>query len=289
VKRIIMLTLVAAMLLPACGGGAPEAAPTTPPTAAPTEAAQPADTPVPGATATPAPEEASPTPEATATAAVEQPSPTAEPTPAPEPTATTVTGPVVLFQDDFNGSLATGWSWVREDPTHWNLTDSPGSLRITLQDGFIVLSSVKNLLLRSAPSGNFEIATFVNCTPTSNFQLAGLVVYQDDSNYLQFGRSFCDRAETCVGNGVYFDNVVAREGGGSKYATTPGSQSEAYLRLRREGTTYTAYFSEDGANWTVIGQHSNPLNPLRVGLIAAQATQDETTADFDYFTITTLP
>ena len=67
------------------------------------------------------------------------------------------------------------------------------------------------------------------------------------------------------------------------------SQSQAYLRLRREGNTYTGYYSEDGTNWTVIGQHTSPLNPLRVGLFAAQAISAETTADFEYFTITTLP
>jgi len=94
---------------------------------------------------------------------------------------------------------------------------------------------------------------------------------------------------TCVGNGVYFDNQVAGEGTGSNYGTTTASQSQAYLRLRREGNTYTGYYSEDGTNWTVIGQHTNNLTSLRVGLIAAQATQDEITADFDYFTITTVP
>jgi len=289
VKRLVILSLLAAVLLPACGGAPPEAAPTTPSVAAPTEAAEPADTPVPEPTATPAPDEASPTPEPTATTVAEEPTPTPEPTAAPEPTATTITGPVVVFQDDFEGSLAAGWSWLREDPTHWNLSDSPGSLRITLQDGFIVLRSAKNVLLRNAPSGNFEIATFVGCTPTSNFQSAGVVVYQDESNYLQFGRSFCDRAGTCVGNGVYFDNVVAGEGTGSSYGTTTASQSQAYLRLRREGSTYTAYYSEDGANWTQIGQHTSSLAPSSVGLIAAQAVQAETTADFEYFTITTLP
>ena len=294
-KRLVILSLLAALLLPACGGAPPEAAPTAPPTTAPTEAAQPADTPVPEPTATPAPEEATATPEPAATPTTEVPSPTEEPSPTPQPTtppvptATPITGPVVVFRDDFNGSVVAGWSWLREDPTHWNLTDSPGSLRITLQDGFIALSSAKNVLVRNAPSGNFEIATFVRFTPTSNYQLAGLVVYQDESNHLLFGRAFCDRPGSCVGNGVYLDNVVSGEGTGSSYGTATASQSQASLRLRREGNTYTGYYSEDGTNWTVIGQHTNNLTSLRVGLIAAQAVQAETTADFDYFTITTLP
>lgn len=288
-KRLVVLSLLAAMLLPACGGAPPEAVPTPPPTTAATEAAEPADTPVPEPMATATTELPTATPEPTATPVLEEPSPTPEPTSTPQPTATATTGPVVVFRDDFNGALAEGWGWLRQESTYWNLTDAPGSLRITLQDGFIALSSAKNVLVRNAPSGNFEIATFVRFTPTSNYQLAGLVVYQDEANYLQFGRAFCDSPGACVGDGVYFDNQGAGEGFKTNYGSATVSQSQAYLRLRREGNTYTGYYSDDGTNWTVVGQDINNSTSLRVGLIAAQAMQAETTADFDYFTITTLP
>ena len=282
----MILSLLPAMLLPAWGGAPPEAAP---PTTAPTEAAEPTDTPAPEPLATATTEPPTATPEPTATSVLEEPSPTPEPTSTPQPTATPTTGPVVVFRDDFNSALAAGWDWVREEPTHWNLTDAPGSLRITLQDGFIALSSAKNVLVRNAPSGNFEIATFVRFTPTSNYQLAGLVVYQDEAKYLQFGRAFCDRPGACVGDGVYFDNQGAGEGFKTNYGRATPSQSLAYLRLRREGNTYTGYYSEDGTNWDVVAQDINNSTSMRVGLIAAQAMQAEITADFEYFTITALP
>jgi beta-xylosidase len=287
-KRLVIFLFLVSLFLLACGGfPAPAAEPTAPPTTAPTEAAQPTNTPVPEPTARPEP---------TATPTTEAPSPTLEPTSTPEPTATPepttppqptltpTTGPVVVFRDDFNGALGAGWSWVREDPTHWNLTDAPGSLRIILQPEGV--PAANNLLLRSAPGGKFEIATLVRFTPTSNFQFAGLLVYQDDSNFVQFGRAF---AGNFVGNGIYLDNIRSGDLVEPNYATATANQSQAYLRLRREGTMYTAYYSEDGANWTVIGQHTNRLTPSRVGLVAAQAYQAETTADFDHFTITTLP
>jgi len=197
----------------------------------------------------------------------------------------------VVFRDDFEGALAAGWGWVREDPTHWNLTDVPGSLRIILQPQG-VNTGANNVLLRAGPGGKFEIATLVRFTPTSDFQFAGLLIYQDDSNYVQFGRAFCGTSgtgATCVGNGVYLDNFQNGDRVAPNYSTATASQSQAYLRLRREGSTYTAYYSEDGANWTVIGQNTNGLAPSRVGLVAAQAYQAETTADLDHFTITTLP
>jgi beta-xylosidase len=196
----------------------------------------------------------------------------------------------VVFRDDFQGALASGWAWESEDPSRWNLTDVPGSLRIILQDGGIRWTiPAKNVLLRQPPAGKFEIETLVRLTPTSDFQFAGLVAYQDGATALQLGRAFCAPKENCIGNGVYFDNLPAGGGAFSNFATSTASQSLAYLKLRREGNTYTGYYSEDGTNWTVVGQHINPLNPVRVGLIAAQAPSAETTADFEYFTITTLP
>jgi beta-xylosidase len=258
----------------------------TPTPMPPTPTPAPTDTPVPTATPeptdTPAPEPTdTPIPEPTDT-----PVPTDTPIPEP-PTATPAAGPAILFRDDFEGVLAIGWGWVREDPTHWNLTDVSGSVRIILQPGG--LNTANNLLLREAPAGNFEMATLVRFTPTSNFQFAGLLIYQDDSNAIQFGRAFCNAPDVCVGNGIYFDNIQHGEFSGSNYATATANPSQAYLRLRREGTTYTGYHSEDGTNWTVIGQHTSNLTPLRVGLIAAQASEAEITADFDYFTIEALP
>jgi len=42
-----------------------------------------------------------------------------------EPTASATAFPSAtvspeLFRDDFEGSLAAGWQWLGEDPTHWS-------------------------------------------------------------------------------------------------------------------------------------------------------------------------
>jgi beta-xylosidase len=275
-KRIL-ISLTCSFLLAACGGiPTPDTEATPQETVAAIQPTQPTDTPMPTDT---------PTPNPTVT-----PEPTDTPVPIP-PTATPVVEISGLFRDDFDGVLAAGWSWIREDPTHWNQTDVPGALRIVLQPGGIGLiasSPANNLLLRQAPDGDFEIATLVHFTPTSNFQFAGLLIYQNDANALTLGRAFCSASDVCAGNGIYFDKTQHGEFG-ENYATATANQSEAHLRLRREGTTYTGMYSEDGANWIVIGQHTADLTSLRVGLIAAQAYEAETTADFDYFTIEPLP
>ena len=196
------------------------------------------------------------------------------------------TSPGTSFRDEFENQLGAGWTWLAEDQARWSLSEVPGWLQILASDAsFDGPSFPTNILLREEPKGNFEMTTLMQFTPTSNFQFGGLVVFQDKANVLQFGRAFCDLADSCVGDGIYFDNF---EGGfivGNHKAPIRGSQ--IYLRLRLVGNIYTGYFSEDGENWITLGEHARDFSQARVGLIAAQAAQ-AIPASFDYFTITSL-
>lgn len=211
------------------------------------------------------------------------------PTDTPIPPTPTATEPPFLFRDDFEGALAEGWQWIGEDPTHWDLSSVPGALRITLQSTNIFDGEPKNFLVHEAPNGDYEIATLVHFNPSSNFQFAGLLIYQSQGNALQFGRAFAQCPDVCIGNAIYFDIIEGGKGGKPNYATAAQSLDQAYLRLRREGNIYTGYYSEDGTDWIVIGKHESGITPVFVGLIASQGYQVETTADFDYFTIEALP
>jgi hypothetical protein len=210
-------------------------------------------------------------------------SPTAIVTAAPQPV---VSAPGTPFRDDFENQLAEGWTWLAEDQARWSLTEVPGWLQILASDAsFDGPSFPTNILLREAPAGDFELTTLLRFTPSSNFQFAGLVVFQDKANVLQFGRGFCDLPDSCVGNGIYFDNF---EGGFivSNHKTTMSGAS-IHLRLQRLGNLYIGSFSEDGANWVTLGEHNRDLSQVRVGVLAAQAAQ-EIPAAFDYFTMTSL-
>jgi hypothetical protein len=127
------------------------------------------------------------TPTATAT-----PTPIVTPTPTPTaaPTATPVTG-----SDDFNSStLGSQWSWVREDNTHWSLTAASGYMRITTQAGdiFGTGNTAKNILLQNAPVGDWSIVTKLTfpAKPSQNYQQSGLIVYQNDDNYVKLIRIY---------------------------------------------------------------------------------------------------
>lgn len=190
------------------------------------------------------------------------------------------------WTDNFSStSLDSRWSWIREDPTHWSLTTHPGFLRLTTQQTF---SHVSNLLVQAAPVGDYEIQSRLIFTPTENFQMAGLIAYQDDNNSLSLGRAFCDvPPPACVNNGIYFDRVEGGSLVGSNYGMNIAVQGEAYLRLVRQGMTYTGYVSSDGANWILVGVHTVTITPTQIGLKATNQMQgaSEISADFDFFTL----
>jgi beta-xylosidase len=193
--------------------------------------------------------------------------------------------PSVTWTDDFDaGSLAAPWWWVREDPGYWSLTARSGFLRITTQETF---TTVNNILVQAMPPGEYQIEARVLFTPTENFQLAGLVVYLDDGNFLSLGRGYCDSTlPACAGNAIYFDRIEDSAIVGSNYPLTTTLPAATYLRLARVGDTYTASASIDGVTWTQLGSHAITFAPTAIGLRASNQMSGaaaEIPADFDYF------
>jgi len=197
-----------------------------------------------------------------------------------------------VWRDDFDTeTLDPVWYWVIENPELWSLTEEPGFLRIYTSP---YATGGENLFLRPAPEGNFVIQTHVFFEPNADFQFAGMVIWQDADNTLALGRAFCDVEDICVDNGIYFDYVEDGTWTGSNFATPVANPSEAYLRLERRGREISAYFSEDGANWSLIGVHtvSGGFKSNAVGLTASQNFAegvDAIPADFDYFELAPPP
>jgi beta-xylosidase len=205
------------------------------------------------------------------------------------PTATVVpaTEPIVdpaAFRDDFEGSLEEGWQWLHEDTSNWSLTEVPGSLQINVIGGEMSDDSIVNLLLRDAPPGDFQIETKVAVRPQANFQFAGLIVYESASNFIQAGRAFCDDPDLCAGEGLYVDHYNGGTWTAPNFATAY-TEDEVYLRLTRQGDTYTFETSSDGSEWSLLGEHDSQINPLQIGLVAGQNTAEVIPAVFDYFEV----
>ena len=214
---------------------------------------------------------------------------TVDPIQSPENIA--VTAPVNdpnYFRDDFNEALGEGWQWRNEDANNWSLSAVPGALQIYVDGGQVSDDTIRNLLLRQAPVGNFQIETKVTFSPRADYQLAGLIVYESPPNIIQAGRAFCDLPDVCVGDGLYVDYYNNGNFVTPNFAASY-TNSDAYLRLVRQGDTYTFQSSSNGSEWILRGGTVSTMNPLQIGLVAGQNTVDLIPALFDYFEVRGLP
>jgi regulation of enolase protein 1 (concanavalin A-like superfamily) len=104
--------------------------------------------------------------------------------------------PDVIFKDDFKGKLADGWTWVREDPKAWRVTDA--GLEVRLQPGNMwgPSNNAKNVLVRPVPDPAkqpLEISVTVSNKPTEQYEQVDLVWYYDDSHQIKIGQEQVDK------------------------------------------------------------------------------------------------
>jgi regulation of enolase protein 1 (concanavalin A-like superfamily) len=112
---------------------------------------------------------------------------------------------------------------------------------------------------------------------------AGLIVWQDPSNYL--------RLETAVGfiNGRYrpYINYELRENG--QLAMTRGITIESgplYLKLRRNGVAFSAWYSRDGRRWSALrGVHVTFAERVEVGVVAVSSSGEAMSAELEMLNV----
>ena len=192
---------------------------------------------------------------------------------------------------DRAGFLAAGWDFIAVTSSggsrnteqtsgymvSYDQVAHPGVLRIPVDVGdlWAGLNNTRNTLFRNLPSNwtsaRLRIAAFA---PTRNYQQAGLVVYQDDNNYVQITRIYEG------GNNVTF----MRETGGSASILNAVSQSATtnlYFRLDRDIATgaITSYYSLNGTTWTSMGSVTQTLNNPRLGIVVGASPSGYPNAD----------
>ena len=216
-----------------------------------------------------------------------QPTATRTNTPVP-PTATktptpTATSPAGAYDDEFtSGTLAGKWSWIRQDAPNWSLTARSGYMRIISQSGDIngATNVAENILLETAPAGDFTVIVKLDGKPTANYAHGGIIVYQDDDNYVKVVRLYWD--------GNVFQ--LARETGGvmasQQQATDSIGSTVSYLKVVKSGTSYTGYYSADGITYSQVGTaQTASLSNIKIGFVSMAGTG--LNADFDYIHVTT--
>jgi len=203
--------------------------------------------------------------------------------------------------DDFDGALMLSWMPVRSDPTHVSLTRRPGTLTIVTQAGSIMRSEqprvaagenqVKNMYLVLNPlahGGDFVVLTCLESfSPTVPWQQAGLIIYDDDDNYLKWEAEANQRSATGVA--LVCVHEANREPHSALFEAVPNLQ-RLWLRLTKRGNYYQHAYSVDGEAYVVLGEEVwGNGKPKRVGLFAKNGPiAPETDASFDFFEVRPL-
>ena len=184
------------------------------------------------------------------------------------------------WTDTFDSPMLNSrWAWIREDATHWSLTTNPGFLRITTQDGTIMEdygSDQRNILVTDAPTGDYQITTKVSISPSQDYQLAGILIYQDDDNYLHLMQVY--------DSGIWM-SFHKESGGNITINAIKDSSPTVYLRITRQDTTYQGYYSKDGNAWTLVYTYTRSYTNPKIGLDATNTLPGlpQIPADFDFF------
>jgi hypothetical protein len=214
-------------------------------------------------------------------------------TQAAAPPGSLPSGGSAYFSDDFTQTVfAAGWSWIREDTSAWSLNERPGWLRLTTGNGDLLgPGGEASLLVHPAPDGSFELRARIDFAPSANFHFAGVVIYQDDDHFVSLGRAFCDAIPPCVGDGVYLDNdETFLAGSAPTIARGDLPEGPIWLRLVREGETYSGFWSENAEVWSPIGSTTAHMTPASVGLMSTTGGSGAAPAPayFDLFQVLPL-
>jgi WD40 repeat protein/regulation of enolase protein 1 (concanavalin A-like superfamily) len=159
-----------------------------------------------------------------------------------------------LFHDSFRGKLADGWSWIREAPGHWRVTDH--GLEVQIQPGNMwgPANDAKNVLVRPIPDHGdrpIEVAAAVSHHPTHQYEQVDLAWYYSDSNMVKIGEELVDGKLSVVMGREENDKTRTIK-------IIPLDSNDVQLRLTVTGNRIKGQFKKPGADWAVAGECDLP-------------------------------
>lgn len=171
--------------------------------------------------------------------------------------------------------------WVFKDPKgDCTLTVSGGTAQIVVpgpnahepvafaQDGNRAPRIIQRISAPGVDHGNFDVNAKFNGIQNRQYQMQGILAIQDDKNLVR-----CELYSDTLGlnfllftfgnDGGYSDQIAGNIAG------LPAGTTPLYVRLRREDTVFTQYYSTDGATWIQTASAAHQMYVDSIGVYAA--------------------
>jgi hypothetical protein len=134
---------------------------------------------------------------------------------------------------------------------------------------------------------NFEIEVKINNLPSAKDEMAGILVQQDFANWLRF--DFFHNGSTLRMNAA--KTIDNKSSNVKVLSLNPGGSTVGYIRVERNGDTWTQSYSFNGNDWTIFHIFPQELEVTGSGVFVGNT--DQTPADYaarvDYFFNTAAP
>ncbi|MCK5086911.1 MAG: DUF1349 domain-containing protein, partial [Melioribacteraceae bacterium] len=189
---------------------------------------------------------------------------------------------VTPISDDFFPETTANSFWRLYDPVgdaDLLLTGTNAKLSVPagVEHNLWTSNSDAPRLLQSAPDADFTIEVKFESTPTTQYQLQGIIVQETNDKFIRFGTY-------SSGSPNLFCVVID----GTTLIQTPSvpaiSITQHFLRVERSGDTWTYSYSDDGTSWNVAATFTQAFAVTEVGFYAGNAGGNPAfTANADYF------
>ncbi|MBX3176797.1 MAG: hypothetical protein KF886_05520 [Candidatus Hydrogenedentes bacterium] len=173
---------------------------------------------------------------------------------------------MILFEDNFAGSLKEGWSWIRENPDGWRATRE--GLEILVEPGNMwgAANDARNVLVRPLPrlgDSPVEITATLENYPTGQYEQVNLVWYYDDSHMVKIGLELVHGQLSLVMGREEDDKTMT-------LSIIPMASNTVEVRLTGNGREVLgAYRTPDSTEWKPGGKCDLPVNGAPMASIQA--------------------
>jgi regulation of enolase protein 1 (concanavalin A-like superfamily) len=175
-----------------------------------------------------------------------------------------------VFEDNFSGKLGPGWSWVRENPAAWRVSERGLEVRVEPGNMWGGANNARNVLVRNAPDparGDVTVSVKLENRPTEQYEQANLVWYYSDSHMVKLGQELVDGKLSIVMGREENDRTRT-------IAIVPLDSLAVWVRFQVSGSQIRGEFRTDGSSeWRTAGECDLPAQKDTAPKISLQFYQ----------------